>query len=420
MRERFTWYLPPTEAEMARIWAEGTLTLDANVLLDFYRYHERTRASLIQALNGFGNRIWISDQAAKEFFDNRKAVIAQADTTFKEADKAIKELATAVESALSRLRGYRLIPRDSLDEIGIEVKNQVQKASQRVTDTKSSHPNYLKDDPILQEILNIFDGKVGDPPTTAELADLHNEAARRQAEKIPPGYLDDKKEGTRAYGDYILWKQTLDQTKASQKPTIIVTSEQKPDWWEEHSGRRVGPRPELLKEAYENSGQRILIYQTEHFLQEAGVRLSQLADNMNLPESVEEIRDVSSRQRQIDFNPAISVNHMPETSDFLDASGTIYVHLSRPVRNFTASISLDNENDWTGADVKVATIKTPPETRQTLIRVHIDHRHKLHVHCHAHDKNDFLSIGEYYFSYDVSLLNVFLERAESEFLPPSE
>lgn len=420
MRERFTWYLPPTEAETARIWAEGTLTLDANVLLDLYRYHERTRASLIQALNGFGDRTWISDQAAKEFFDNRKAVIAQADTTFKDADKAIKELATAVETALSRLRGYRLIPRDSLDEIGVEVKNQVQKASQKVTDTKSSHPDYLKDDPILQEILNIFDGKIGESPTPLKLEELHTEAARRQAEKIPPGYLDEKKEGIRAYGDYILWSQTLEHAKTSQKPTIIVTSEQKPDWWEEQSGRRVGPRPELLKEAFENTGQTILIYQTEHFLREAGARLSQLANNKNLPESVEEIRDVSSRQRQIDFNPAISVDHIPENSDFLDASGTIYVRLSRPVRNFTASVSLDSENDWTGADAKVATIKSPVDTSQTLLRVHIDHRHKLHVHCHASDKNDLLSVGDYYFSYDVSLLNLFLEQVESELSPTND
>ena len=52
MKEEFCWYFPPTEEEVNGIWEKGILTIDANVLLDLYRYHESTRNSLVDALRG--------------------------------------------------------------------------------------------------------------------------------------------------------------------------------------------------------------------------------------------------------------------------------------------------------------------------------------------------------------------------------
>lgn len=83
MKTNYEWYFDPSLAEIKQIWREGTLTVDANVLLDLYRYHAQTQENLLAAIEAFQQRVWISDQAAREFFRNRKAVIASAEKPFK-------------------------------------------------------------------------------------------------------------------------------------------------------------------------------------------------------------------------------------------------------------------------------------------------------------------------------------------------
>jgi hypothetical protein len=50
---------------------------------------------------------------------------------------------------------------------------------------------------------------------------------------------------------------------------ILVTSERKEDWWEIINGKRLGARRELIEEAARVAGQRVLLYEREHFLKEA-------------------------------------------------------------------------------------------------------------------------------------------------------
>src|SRR5690606_40264315 len=79
------------------------------------------------------------------------------------------------------------------------------------------------------------------------------------------------------------------------KPLIFVTSEQKEDWCEKSSGKTVGPLYELLKEFFEETGQRFLLYRTDRFL-EYSTEASGEAANV---EAVEEIREfVRQRSRK--------------------------------------------------------------------------------------------------------------------------
>ena len=45
MRKTFPGYYRPTEAEFRRLWDKCIFVLDANVLLNLYRYSEETRKS---------------------------------------------------------------------------------------------------------------------------------------------------------------------------------------------------------------------------------------------------------------------------------------------------------------------------------------------------------------------------------------
>lgn len=61
MKNDFIWYFRADEKDTKSIWKNGLLTLDANVLLDLYRYHESTRNSILSSLQAFTIRVVIRD-----------------------------------------------------------------------------------------------------------------------------------------------------------------------------------------------------------------------------------------------------------------------------------------------------------------------------------------------------------------------
>jgi hypothetical protein len=187
-------------------------------------------------------------------------VITSAEKTFQEAKSSVEEIEKDIVGSIDQLRGHRLVPRPIVDELGEKLRTAIHEAKQRIENSKEWHPDYLKDDPILERILALFEGRVGEPPSETERKSLLEEAENRKRTKTPPGYLNGDKEIDQPYGDFLLWLQTLEFGKASQKPVVLVTSERKEDWWEK-------PRHELLREAWEYLERRIWIYQTDYFLE---------------------------------------------------------------------------------------------------------------------------------------------------------
>jgi hypothetical protein len=242
MRQRYNHLLPLSQDALDRVWDDAILTLDANVLLDLYRYHEQTRTGLIQALEQFKGRLWLSHQAAEEFFRNRTTVIANAEKDFDDAEAQFKQVLAAAD----RFRAFRLVPRELISTLASGLKREVEAAQVALKTARDLHPNYLNDDPLLEQILNLFEGSVGPEPSEPEHSVLRKEGERRQIQKIPPDFSDDKKDGEKPLGDYFLWAQVLAHARTEGKPILLVTSEKKDDWWEKHRGRRF-PRRELLE-----------------------------------------------------------------------------------------------------------------------------------------------------------------------------
>ncbi len=265
MKNKFDWYLAPSESELDIIWKDGILTVDTNVLLDLYRYHEDTRNSLLEVLQKFEGKKWISHQAATEFFRNRTKVIISSEKSFKQAQDEMEKLNASLNSSIAQLRGNRIIPSALPDELDRTIRPSILEAQSKIQEAKDGYPKFLRDDPILEKLLDLFDGAVGDDFSDEDKERIEHQAEKRKNNKIPPGYLDDDKDEDRPYGDYYLWLQVIEHAKTAAKPIILVTSERKEDWWEKLSGKTTGPRPELAKEAKQFSGQRVLIYQTERF-----------------------------------------------------------------------------------------------------------------------------------------------------------
>lgn len=395
MRSRFKWYLNPSKSELEEAWAKGTLSLDANVLLDLYRYHEKTQENLISAISSFKKRVWLSNQASEEFFRNRKAVIASAEKTFRETEVGLSDLRKSSEAAINSMKANRLIPRDGLDKLSEHFARGMADAASAIEASRLARPDYLSKDKILETLMNIFDGRVGDPPSAERLVELLKEGKRRHERKIPPGYMDDDKDGDRPYGDFLLWTETLEFAASSGKPLILVTSERKEDWWERHVGRRVGPRLELIREAFELSGQRIIIYQTDHFLEVfAGRSGSKISDD-----AVEEIREVGARQRvKRSQDVAVSVNQIVSVANIYSNTGFLEIDLLRPVAQFTGSGRLEPRMDSI-AEVKVSLLSAPDGAPAVNIHAATGTDFDFNVHIRSAEKGALLPIGKYEIRY---------------------
>ena len=140
---------------------------------------------------------------------------------------------------------------------------------------------------LLRDALDdLFADKVGAEYKQDRWKKICSEAQDRFNRKIPPGYEDDKKGGQK-YGDVILWCQLKDHAGKLKKPLVLITDDRKADWWQEHEGKTIGPRPELIHEMKSDAGIQFYMYQPDLFMEYAQKHLGIKGD-----QSVEEVREI--------------------------------------------------------------------------------------------------------------------------------
>lgn len=393
MREEFAWYFPIAEEEIDSVWKAGLLTVDANVLLDLYRYHESTRNDLISGLKSFNNRLWLSNQAAEEFIRNRTKVIISSEKTFKQAKEGVETLNSNLKSTVTRLKSYRIIPTEVAKGLLGTIQPAIDKAQESIEHARCEYPKYLQNDPILNQLSDMFSGSVGEGFEDKDMESLKEEAELRKTNEIPPGYLDHDKDGDRPYGDFFMWRQILLQSKKTDMPMVFVTSERKEDWWEILSGKTIGPRPELLRESYEFCGHRVLIYQTDRFLEFASKRSGRDINDS----AVEEIRAVDSLRTDIEQAVEVIEQNIQKSTEFLN-EGTLVVNLHRPVRNLTGSGSLEPRMNSIPA-VTVDLIESPPLLPRIKIKAGTGTNLDFNLHINICDYGSLLPVGQYKLKY---------------------
>lgn len=128
-----------------------------------------------------------------------------------------------------------------------------------------------EEDEILDKILTIFEGRVGEKIDDAELNVIKEEGKKRYDKAIPPGYKDDKKkknqeDDNNAYGDLIIWKQIIKYAKEKSVGIVYVTHDQKEDWWNIVKGKTIGPRIELRQEFMAETNQEFHMYSMNSFI----------------------------------------------------------------------------------------------------------------------------------------------------------
>jgi PIN like domain len=285
MRDLFPGYYKPTSAEFDDLWRKSFFAFDANVLLNIYRYSEDTRNEFLSVLNSLRDRIWLPYQAAFEYQENRLNVLS---AQFKAYDEIPKFLTTALSNIETSFPRHPFIPMRSVKDAFNAV---VQQIGHLLLEAKTKHPDLIENDELRETLDRLFDGRVGDSFTPTRIAELIKEGERRFEKQVPPGYRDAKKEAEKKYGDFFVWTQLKDFAKAKKTALVLVTDDRKDDWWLEHKGKTIGPRPELIQEMKDECSIHFYMYQSDQFIEHAQKLSGSLATA-----AVAEVREVREQE----------------------------------------------------------------------------------------------------------------------------
>lgn len=293
MRDIFPGYYRPTAEQFAELWQQCIFVLDANVLLNFYRYSPKTGEDLLEILRRVADRLWLPHQVALEYQENRLTEIAQQEDIYNQVtsilDKAQEDLKLLLR------RGHLSIDADALLS---RLRNTFTEVKNELAERRQQHPRLFNEDEIREELTAIFATNVGAAFTQERLNEIYQLGQTRYSQEIPPGYKDNNKKGVKRYGsltieekygDLILWHQIIDKAKELKRAVIFVTDDTKEDWWWVSHGKTIGPRQELVLEMRTEANVLFYMYTPDRFIEYArdnlGVQVTQ--------EVVDEVREVA-------------------------------------------------------------------------------------------------------------------------------
>src|ERR1043165_2018462 len=213
MRDLFPGWVPPDEATLDRYWNEATFAVDASVLLDLYRFSEKTRTGLLTALRSFDDRLWIPHQVGLEFHRNRFGVLLAQ----REAEGNLLSGLGQIKEELIKQLGERLkgAGRRDLDPLREAIDAGFDRLRQSLMEAEKEHTKGLgesiSEDPIYDEVADLCETRVGEPFDLDRQSEVFGDAEERFRTKTPPGYLDMEKDEDRKYGDVILCHHLLNR-----------------------------------------------------------------------------------------------------------------------------------------------------------------------------------------------------------------
>jgi rRNA-processing protein FCF1 len=254
---------------------EAVVAVDANVLLDLYRFRPQTSQDLINILKSLDDRLVVPHQALREFWRHRQRSQGSPRGATKTATDAVAKSGRAICDALTTWAKAVGVDDDELADLASRVdgfvgtlKDELQQALQDADAERGG-------DRILEQLEGLLAGRVTPPMAADEWTECLAEANRRIENEEPPGYKDAAKQDNDTpeggAGDYLVWYQATRYGKAEGKDLLLVTRDEKEDWWWRQQSDFVGPRPELTLEYYELTGRRLFLLRPADLLARASV-----------------------------------------------------------------------------------------------------------------------------------------------------
>ncbi|GAA3046809.1 PIN-like domain-containing protein [Actinokineospora globicatena] len=288
----FEEYRTPRTGDYQQALTEGLVVLDANVLLNLYRYNKSARDDLLSVMGRIGDRLWVPHQAMREFWRNRESTLGALRGAANEAVTALEKAHRSSESAISAWTKKAALPDRLRDDLNSRLESayaEVRQAIEAQADIDASAHTYdTNEDHVLSRLATVLKRRVGHPLTVEDHAKAVVEAEDRIKHQRPPGYLDKDKEPDLRIGDYLVWEQLLREAETRTLDTLFITSDTKDDWWTRSRDHLRGPRRELATEFHERTGCRLYMLQPQDLLDHASSLDVQIE-----PGSAEEVARVS-------------------------------------------------------------------------------------------------------------------------------
>lgn len=276
-----------------KVWQNGVIVFDTNVLLNLYRYNEETRNELLKLMKSYQNRLWMPYQVALEFLANCEAVKTWLHKGYKELTGQVDECKKSFFKFLdNNFAKHKHINREELVQL---FDQQLQPIKDKLSEWEMNAPDFDKDDVVKNKILSMYDKRVGNDYNCDELLEIYAKGKIRYENKIPPGYKDDTRDkremgGRHVYGDLIVWMQIMDYAEANKKDVIFVGEDLKEDWWEKDDGKINKPRQELLDEFRYRTGREIVFHTQKRFIEASKKKLKE-----ETLKDIERVRDENLR-----------------------------------------------------------------------------------------------------------------------------
>ncbi|MER7332963.1 MULTISPECIES: PIN-like domain-containing protein [unclassified Micromonospora] len=269
---------------------DGLIALDANTLLHLYRVTPATREQVLSVFTDLADRIWVPHHAALEFHRHRVGVVTTRTSQFSQLrgvlQRAAENAATELQKAVDRLVAFRQANMTrrtwdaksnglTRDDFLARLEGAMDPAIAELAALEFEYDLGPEDmqgrDPVLERLDQLTIGKIGPSFSQGRIAELVREASEfRYPNKVPPGYEDAKSKSTAylAAGDYILWRQLIEQAASSTWERVtLVTIDVKEDWWDiDKRGHPKRARPDLQQEFYESTGSKLNIMTLSEFL----------------------------------------------------------------------------------------------------------------------------------------------------------
>jgi len=296
----FPGYRLPADSELEAALRTALVVVDANVLLNLYRYNESTRDDLLGVLRRLGDRLWVPNQVLREFWRNRLRVLANRGAGTQQALAALSKQQRATSDTIqqwAKTVAIETADRDSLLDKVAALHASLEGEIRIHAPGASAAVGTLGEEPVLAQIEALLAGKVGTAPPQADWEAAVNAGNERVEHHQPPGYLDADKadsglpEG--AAGDYLVWHQTMQEAEKRHLNVLVVTGDEKEDWWWRHRSEFLGPRIELVAELKARCGRQLYMLRPIDLLRRAST-----LDVVVRKESVDDVERVSRETQQ--------------------------------------------------------------------------------------------------------------------------
>jgi hypothetical protein len=254
---------------------EAVVAIDANVLLDLYRFRPQTSRDLMKTLKSLGDRLVVPHQALREFWRHRQRSQGSPRGATKVATDALTKSARSTAAALDTWAKAVGVDGDELFDLCVRVDDFFETLIGDLQQVLEDADAERGGDPILEQLEELLAGRVTSPLDHEEWTQCVAEANRRIEAEEPPGYEDADKQDSDSpdggAGDYLVWYQATRYAKEKTQDLLIVTRDQKDDWWWRQQSDFIGPRPELTLEYHSLTGRRLFLMRPADLLARASV-----------------------------------------------------------------------------------------------------------------------------------------------------